>query len=317
MGIDARLKRFFPLILCLLIGMAAYFQATAMSQLLASTMSGGDASPAAFSVPFPSPSEVKLRSGGAILARNPFDSVTGPLDGVPQPDPEPSDELASEGDGEPGSDEDPTCGFGKVVLISASPDPGWSFAAIQEGGGSAQLRRVGDEVSGHTVQAMGWDTVWLSSGQTRCRLKLGDRGQPEAAPAKTATTRRRRGGRGKPLSPELAAKITKVSDTEFNIERSMVDEILQNQAELMRSARIAPIKNGDKVSGVKLSGFGADTLLDHLGMKSGDVLLSINGFDMGDPQKALEAYGRLRQASNLKVQVERGGQPMTLEFNIQ
>ena len=69
--------------------------------------------------------------------------------------------------------------------------------------------------------------------------------------------------------------------------------------------------------GVKLSRIGPDTLLDHLGMKSGDVLQSINGFNMGDPQKALEAYGRLQSARSLKVQILRDGKPTSLDFNIQ
>jgi general secretion pathway protein C len=38
---------------------------------------------------------------------------------------------------------------------------------------------------------------------------------------------------------------------------------------------------------------------------------------MSDPQKALEAYGRLRTANNLKVKVNRGGSPTTIDFNIQ
>jgi general secretion pathway protein C len=252
------------------------------------------------------------------LARNPFDSITGPLDGTSSPValPEPSDEAPlSEGT----SEDDPACGFGRVILISASDDPSWSFAAIDDGKGKSQLRRVGDSVAGHTLQAMGWDRIWLAEGSKRCQLRLGvaSASAPQGNAGRIVRPNKgpRRGARD--LAPELAAKIHKVSDTEFNIERSVVDEILENQAQLMRSARIMPEKEGDNVVGIKLYGIREGSLLSHLGMSNGDRLDSINGFEMGDPQKALEAYGRLRSASSLKVQINRKGTPTTIEYNIQ
>jgi general secretion pathway protein C len=37
---------------------------------------------------------------------------------------------------------------------------------------------------------------------------------------------------------------------------------------------------------------------------------------MASPEKALEAYARLRTAEKLTVSVNRRGQPVTIEFNI-
>jgi general secretion pathway protein C len=45
-------------------------------------------------------------------------------------------------------------------------------------------------------------------------------------------------------------------------------------------------------------------------------LETINGFNMASPEKALEAYARLRTASNLNVKVNRRGQPMSIDFRI-
>ena len=47
-----------------------------------------------------------------------------------------------------------------------------------------------------------------------------------------------------------------------------------------------------------------------------DRLQSINGFEMGDPQKALEAYTKLRTADRLTVSVNRHGKPVNIDFNI-
>jgi general secretion pathway protein C len=318
MGIDAQLKRSFPLVICAMIASAAYLQAAGIGQLLAAAVADGPSGPTTGPVQFVDPLQSTRRnSGKPILARNPFDSITGPLDGTSITVPGSPAVTGGEPEGDL-SDEDPSCSFGRVLLISASDDPAWSFAAI-EASGKSKLRRQGDDVSGHTVQAMSWDRVWLTSGATRCQMTLGDKSAAKPAPKAAGKKKRKRRGRrkGRQLSPEMAGKIHKVSDTEYNIERTLVDEILQNQAELMRSARIVPEKKGDDVVGIRLFGIRDGALLSHLGMKNGDRLDSINGFSMSDPQKALEAYGRLRTADKLTVKIDRKGTPTTLDFNIQ
>jgi general secretion pathway protein C len=315
MGLDGQLKRFYPLLLCGLIALAAYFQSSGIGQLMVSTIVAGTepTEPPALSKGAVAKTETK--SGDPVLSRNPFDSVTGSLIGN-EPEPIPGGPVPDLPDAKT-SDEDPDCGFGRVVLISANADPDWSFAAIEDGSGNSKLRRLGESVGSHTIQAFGWDRVWLAQGSQVCQMKLGV--SAAKAPAKKRTSKRptRRRRRGRQLPAEMASKINKVSETEYTVERSVVDEIMENQAELMRSARILPEKEGDKVVGIRLFGIRNGTLLNHLGMKNGDRLESINGFNMSDPQKALEAYGRLRTADALKVKINRKGTPMTLEFKIQ
>ena len=108
-----------------------------------------------------------------------------------------------------------------------------------------------------------------------------------------------------------------MSATEFNVDRGVVDKILENQAELMKTARIVPEQENGKMVGIRLFGVRPDTLLGVLGMENGDRLQTINGFDMTSPEKALEAYARLRTSSDhLTVQVNRKGQDTNLDFNI-
>ncbi len=321
MGFDAQLKRYFPLIICAMVAAAAYLQASGIGQLVASSIAEA-----------PSSSPTAARRGkdlsankanaGPILSRNPFDSVTGPLDGTALTVPDGGIPEPEKPDADPGliSIEDPKCDFGRVLFITTSDDIDWSFAAIADKSGKSALRRRGDEVEGHTVYAMVWNRVWLTSGTNRCQLELGDKPKHSGVttrPGKKIKRIKKRRGRGRRIPPEMAAKIHKVSDTEFNVERSVVDEILENQATLMRSARIVPEKSGDKVVGIRMFGIRNGTLLDHLGFRNGDRLQTINGFEITNPQKALEAYGRLRTADGLKVSIVRRGKPVTIDFNIQ
>ena len=118
------------------------------------------------------------------------------------------------------------------------------------------------------------------------------------------------------MDPDIAKGVRRVSATEFDVDRGVVDKILENQAELMRQARIVPEQENGKVVGIRLFGVRPETLLGTLGMENGDRLEKINGFDMASPEKALEAYARLRTADHLTVSVNRRGQEMNLDYNI-
>jgi general secretion pathway protein C len=250
-----------------------------------------------------------------ILGRNPFDSTTGPLNGRPPedvalaPPPDLSDPFAA-----------PPCDGVKVLIITASSDPDWSFAALSPPGENQKsvLRRRGGEFNGKQVKFIGWDRVWFTNGGQLCQAEMfRPAGAPvvAAAPPPPPPAAAAAGGAGS-VPPDIAKGIVRVSATEFNVDRGVVDKILENQAELMRQARIVPEQENGKVVGIRLFGVRPDTLLGTLGMENGDRLQTINGFDMTSPEKALEAYARLRTADHLTIQVNRRGQNMNLDYNI-
>lgn len=199
-----------------------------------------------------------------------------------------------------------------------SARPGaWSFAAIEGPDGRAQLQRLGGRTPGGTLARIAWDRVWLTAGGARCQMRLGI-GRAEEAPEPRPRPQARPVGGDASLSsipPEIAARIQPVSATEIHVDRAAVDRILEEQALLMRSARVTPERQGDQVVGLKLR-LRRGALLETLGLETGDLLRSINGLDVTDPQKALEAYARLRTASHLSIAIERGGQLMTIDVNV-
>lgn len=331
MAIDALLKRYFLGVVLALVAVAAYFQAAGATQLVGSAIGAASASgaPPIASPPYklavpPRPQ----KSGQAIIERNPFDSVTGPLNAVPPPDPSLTPEAGPD-TSDPLSS--PACDGMQVLIVTESTDPLWSVAALQgPGEPHPRMRRVGDEINGKKVAFIGFNpkentpAVWIESGSTLCQAMLfrtqppvpAAAPAPAATPAPTAPEPPKTTGGPPALNPAIAAKIHKVSDTEFNIERSVVDEIMENQAELMKSARIVPEQKDGKVVGVRLFGIRPDTLLGTLGLQNGDRLETLNGFNMASPEKALEAYARLRTASSLNVKVNRRGAPVSIDLHI-
>ncbi len=334
MAFDQLIQKYFAVPIAGLTVLVAYYQASGVSQLLgalllappaASTGAKGPRTTAELTAQLGAPEESRRdRSGSAILSRNPFDSVTGPLDAKPLEDslPTPTHQAPDLSDPLSAS----ACEGINVLIVTESHDPLWSLAAIQGPGESApKMRRIGDDVGGRQVAYIGYNpreatpSVWFEGGPQLCQAMLFRKGPPAAA-APTVSARPAAGpaAKGAPsaLQTEIASKIQRVSDTEFNVDRAVVDKILENQAELMKSARIVPEQENGKVVGIRMFGIRPDSLLGKLGIQNGDRLESINGFNMASPEKALEAYARLRTASNLSVKVTRRGAPVTIDFHI-
>jgi general secretion pathway protein C len=115
---------------------------------------------------------------------------------------------------------------------------------------------------------------------------------------------------------DLDANITAVSDTSWTITRSLVDRLLANQAALMSAARVIPHEEDGRVVGVKIYGIRRSSLLGRLGIQNGDMLRTINGYDLTEPNAVLEAYTNLRAADHLTLNVVRRGAATTLDYSI-
>jgi general secretion pathway protein C len=320
MAVDQILKKNFWAVLLALLAVIAFLNAEGITQLVGSGLAVDEkqlamapamtrAAPAASSAPF------HETTAKAILDRNPFDSQTGPLNAKAldltnevsaTAPPDLSDPMNA-----------PQCDGVKVLVIAASSDPEWSFAAMTIGNDpKTVLRRRGGDVGPRKVEFVGWDRVWLANGSQLCQADMFAVAPTTPPPAAATPPPASSGGPGA-LDPTIAKGIQKISATEFKVDRGVVDKILENQADLMRQARIVPEQENGKMVGIRLFGVRPDTLLGVLGMENGDRLQTINGFDMTSPEKALEAYARLRTADHLTVQVNRKGQNTNLDYNIQ
>jgi general secretion pathway protein C len=323
MAFDKLLKRHFWAVILVLVALAALLDAQGIMHVVGASLEVDakqlSAPPLAARLPAAAESAASHEtSADAIIARNPFDSVTGPLNAVPAAEPAASAAPPAPDLTDPFSA--PDCDGVKVLIIAASPDPEWSFAAMEVSSekGKTLLRRRGGAVAGKTVQFVGWDRVWLTSGSQLCQSQMF---KPPAVASASASAAPPpppppAAGGASSVADDIKNGIQKVSATEFNVDRGVVDKILENQAELMRQARIVPEQENGKIVGIRLFGVRPDTLLGVLGMENGDRLEKINGFDMTSPEKALEAYARLRTADHLTVSVNRRGAATNLDFNI-
>jgi general secretion pathway protein C len=245
------------------------------------------------------PNVTSAKSADKLLTNNPFDSTKRDLRGGAPPPPNDDGPVATRCDGV------------EVHAILAA-DPEWSFASLSTKGGRSSLRRAGGELDGRTVALVAPDYVVLESNGRTCRVGLYDK--PDATPAGSSSAA--------PARPVVAGRVNaiqgieRVNDGEYRIERSTVEKLLENQGELMSSAQVAPEKENGKVVGLRLMRLKPGSALAQIGLREGDRLASINGFDLTSPESGLMAYARLREAPKIVMTVVRDGKPMELRYEV-
>jgi len=334
-------KRLRTVLVLVTLALSAYFSASGVTSLVAGAVLPPEpvigAAGGSTTATGQRPPGSELPNVSAILARNIFDPTTGPLPKaeVPEEPTEPTDAPVEEPIAK-GVLPPPCDGAVKLIAtVYQERAPEWSFASMTSGSEAPMLYRVGGRVGDKEIASIYPKAVYMRGANKRlCSLVMFvDRSAVSQAVPPPAVAARAVGDAVTAESPpptaagalaggafsetELDSNIKSSGETKFSVSRSFVDKVLQNQAEIMRSARIVPHEENGQVVGVKLYGIRRNSLLGKLGLQNGDLLRTINGFAMSSPDTALEAYSKLRSSNNLSVAVVRRGRPMNVEYDIQ
>jgi general secretion pathway protein C len=205
----------------------------------------------------------------------------------------------------------PTKCNGKLWGVVVHNDDASSYAIIEEGSTHKQdVYRVGETAGGcGTLKQVEWDRVILNRDGRDEILELAN-AQPRAVAAVAAVA---------PVPSPAAATdphIQKVSENEYNIERSEVDGALDNMNQLFTQIRAVPHFDGGQSTGFRLFAIRQNSIFDNIGLRNGDIIQNINGSDINDPAKALALFGDLRNQRQISVRILRNKDPMTVTYNI-
>lgn len=329
---DQFLRKNLWVINLLSLGLLAFFLASGtgamLGMLFAPVQSGEEGAPVAISSRNKSRDTKRFtsRTGRDICVSNVFNFELRPCaEEYVEPEEDTDLEEEEEGGGVP-----PYCeeSGSKLVATMVSTDPSWSFAMIKGENGTMPYR-VGKSVPGlGTVQRVGWRLVLLDANTgPDCLLDLypvkilPEEGSASNSPAPSATptARKRVVGRGQlpaDLQKRVETSIEVVSATERNVDKGLVDSLIENSTALMSQARILPYERDGAVQGFKLYGIRRNSLLGRLGLRNGDIVNSIGGIEMTSPDRALQAYTTLRNTQHLTLTFTRRGRRQTMDYNI-
>jgi len=111
--------------------------------------------------------------------------------------------------------------------------------------------------------------------------------------------------------------VRQLSENQYVVARSEINNALTNLSDLATKARIVPSFKNGVANGFKLFSIVPDSLYAKIGVQNGDVIRRINGYEMNSPDKALEIYQKLRDASRIEIELERRGETLRKSYSIE
>jgi type II secretion system protein C len=164
---------------------------------------------------------------------------------------------------------------------------------------------IGDRILDATVLAIAADRVIV---------KRGDGSQEYIARGEIEEPDRRRAPAG---DLDEDDQISKEGDDRYVISRELVDQTLGDMNAIMRMARARPHKDADgNVDGFRLSGVRRNKLIYKLGVRSGDIIHSVNGQPLTSIQEAMGAFESMQRDSEFSFEITRRGQKKTMQYEV-
>ena len=246
-------------------------------------------------------------SAEPILKRNAFDHLTGSLVST-------SSERGASDDDDLAIEDAPACEGVRAAVTVRGERAAESFAAI-ELGSKHFLRSQGGGIEDEDVRvvSVASDRVWLRRGGRLCQARVfAAAAAPVATPTAAVSS-----SPAAPLERDLAGKIVKSGATEYQVDRGALDRLLEAQAELMRTP-LVPEKEGDRIAGYRLVRVKPGSAVAMLGLETGDRIDAINGVELSNLERVMEAYARLKTGNldRLTLKIVRSGKPTSLDYVI-
>jgi general secretion pathway protein C len=189
-----------------------------------------------------------------------------------------------------------------VAVMYAPSEAAWSVAVIRAEDRRTGVFRVGSRLRTATITSIEATRIHIDNDGRPELLDLLD--SPRPSPAPDAFTQ------------HLDRGVRKLGEHAYELRRDTLDAVLGNLGALSRSARIVPETRDGRGAGFRLRSVSPDGAFALIGMQNGDMISSINGLELTSPEKALEAYTKLKSASHLSVGVERDGRRISKEYDI-
>lgn len=94
-------------------------------------------------------------------------------------------------------------------------------------------------------------------------------------------------------------------------------KIAESPASFTEIISLSPHTVNNELIGYKVSPGSNSTLFYSVGLKNGDIVVNLNGFDLSDLPQSLEALNEIQEADSLQLEVLRKGDYVSLDFDIQ
>jgi len=208
--------------------------------------------------------------------------------------------------------------------VFASNDPESSWAIIADRVGNEEFYRIDDDEKplpgGAIIKEIHQDRIILLHNNQFETLRLPQDQLPannrQAQSRSGSNVRSSRSAR-RSSSRQPLASTTRVSPQARQKLRTYRDKLINDPQSMLNVLRAEPFRRGGKLQGYRIFPGQDKRIMGDLGLRSGDVVTSVNGIKLDSPLKGLEVMQDLASASEITVDVLRNGvsQSMVVPLN--
>ncbi len=112
------------------------------------------------------------------------------------------------------------------------------------------------------------------------------------------------------------AGVRRLGEGKFVVDQREVTAGTENVNQLLTQARALPYMEQGKTVGFRISEIVPGSLYEKIGLQNGDVIQKVNSQDVDDPAKFFQMYQNLKEERNVSIDLIRGGQRQTLNYEI-
>jgi general secretion pathway protein C len=192
-----------------------------------------------------------------------------------------------------------------MVLVGTVVAADRSLALIQVDG-ELDLYRIGENFAdGSTLETVTRNRVEVRLRDKRLiELFVAENNLPFATAASQAS------------ASAVSSGVRQIDDTHWLVSREEVDKARTNFSTELRLAQMLPRIVDGQTDGFLIRSLRRQSILNKLGLKRGDVVMSVNGLALDSPEKALQIFQQLREARQIELAVERQGTAMNFAYEL-
>ena len=174
--------------------------------------------------------------------------------------------------------------------------------------GKSYVLAMGEMIEGYKFTKIYPDYVIFTKNGKEYELNLYKKGHKEIKKAHLDT-----------IIPNRIRKkskaIEKEGDTTY-ISRNLFNKYKSNFAEIQKNIGVVPYMEGGKLKGFKISFVRKGSDFDKLGVKRGDIILSVNGEPLNNFKVPMRIFNNLDTLTAATITIKRGNEIKELEYEV-
>lgn len=196
-----------------------------------------------------------------------------------------------------------------------------SFAVFERAGAQAVFKTGESVFDAGTLKAVLRDRAVISYGLGETAITMEDEPEglarlqdaessgaeePDVAPVAAGTSGGGTSGYG----------VEKIDENTFALDQKAVASSLGNMNKILSDARMTPRMSNKGIEGFMVTEIKKGGVFDLIGLRNGDVLTRINGYEIDTPEKAMQVLSGLRGETAISLDIVRGGSRQTLSYQV-